>query len=434
MTAKIFAAAAQYAPSRRWHIDTLVRTLQLAGAHASDEDLNGFLLLVANEPDHQAYVVRRLYVSLGSTEALAQEGLVIAALWCIGEYGELLLQAAPHGSGDDAAMAAPITSVQVVTLVRTAMKSAFANANVRQYGLTAAAKLTTRFVDTAAQTLLQRLVAEYATSIDVELQQRAVEFAKLGTTEFVGLRAGLLERMPAPEYKGPDQVASILNPAARARAHLPRNTADADAVEVPSAKPGAAASTAAARSDMDLLIDLMSDDAAPPSTPAAPASGSSPSSGGGSGGGQTSINSLLDLLGGASISSSSAAAAATAAGSPPAAASASVAEKSIYSKHGLSVTLRKLSTSSADQASITAVFQNTGDSFLSDILLQVAVPRSMKLQLHPATANALPAGSGTASQGMSISHPPNAAIRLRIKLAFSVDGQNHDELINFDGF
>lgn len=66
--------------------------------------------------------------------------------------------------------------------------------------LTALTKLSSRPTTSAPQQeRIQTLLASYTTSPELEIQQRAVEFANL--FNLGEIRSGVLERMPAPELK-----------------------------------------------------------------------------------------------------------------------------------------------------------------------------------------------------------------------------------------
>ncbi|KAJ7735664.1 Clathrin/coatomer adaptor, adaptin-like protein, partial [Mycena maculata] len=55
MTTQISLAAEHFAPNRRWHIDTVLRFLRLAGNFIREEILLAFIRLVAHTPELQAY-------------------------------------------------------------------------------------------------------------------------------------------------------------------------------------------------------------------------------------------------------------------------------------------------------------------------------------------------------------------------------------------
>ena len=80
------------------------------------------------------------------------------------------------------------------------LDSPYANYLTRQFVLTALTKIASRpTTSPAQQERTQALFAAYTTSPELEIQQRAVEFANL--YNLGDIRAGVLERMPAPELK-----------------------------------------------------------------------------------------------------------------------------------------------------------------------------------------------------------------------------------------
>lgn len=80
------------------------------------------------------------------------------------------------------------------------MDSPYANYLIRQFVLTSITKIAARSITSPAeQDRIAEVLAKFTTSPELELQQRAVEFASLfslGDT-----RIGVLEQMPPPEIK-----------------------------------------------------------------------------------------------------------------------------------------------------------------------------------------------------------------------------------------
>jgi AP-1 complex subunit gamma-1 len=52
--------------------------------------LSAFIRLVAHTPELQAYTASKLYTAL--QDDISQESLTLAALWVIGEYGDILFE------------------------------------------------------------------------------------------------------------------------------------------------------------------------------------------------------------------------------------------------------------------------------------------------------------------------------------------------------
>jgi AP-1 complex subunit gamma-1 len=88
----------------------------------------------------------------------------------------------------------------IVDLLISILDSPYANYLTRQFVLAAVTKISSRSTtSTLQQDRIAVVLANYTTSPELELQQRAVEFASLFSLG--NLREGVLERMPPPELK-----------------------------------------------------------------------------------------------------------------------------------------------------------------------------------------------------------------------------------------
>ena len=93
-----------------------------------------------------------------------------------------------------------ITDKELIDLLVSILDSPYANYLTRQFVLTALTKISSRPTTTPAQQeRIQNMLLSYTTSPELEIQQRAVEFASL--FNLGEIRSGVLERMPAPELK-----------------------------------------------------------------------------------------------------------------------------------------------------------------------------------------------------------------------------------------
>lgn len=80
------------------------------------------------------------------------------------------------------------------------MDSPYSNYLIRQFVLASLTKVSARpTTSQSEQDRVAEVLAKFTTSPELELQQRAVEFASLFTLG--DMRAGVLEQMPAPELK-----------------------------------------------------------------------------------------------------------------------------------------------------------------------------------------------------------------------------------------
>ena len=88
----------------------------------------------------------------------------------------------------------------MVDLLVSVLDSPYANYLIRQFILTAMTKMCGRPTTSATQQQrIAQILDSYATSPELEIQQRAVEFENL--LQLGEIKFGVLERMPPPEIK-----------------------------------------------------------------------------------------------------------------------------------------------------------------------------------------------------------------------------------------
>ena len=93
-----------------------------------------------------------------------------------------------------------ITDKEMVDLIFSVLDSPYANYLIRQFVLASVTKMAARSTTTMPeQDRIAEVLAKYTTSPELELQQRAVEFASLFSLG--EMRIGVLEQMPPPELK-----------------------------------------------------------------------------------------------------------------------------------------------------------------------------------------------------------------------------------------
>uniref|UniRef100_A0A480Q9F5 AP-1 complex subunit gamma n=1 Tax=Sus scrofa TaxID=9823 RepID=A0A480Q9F5_PIG len=166
----ILLAAERFAPSKRWHIDTILHVLTTAGAYVRDDAVANLTQLIGGAQELHAYSVRRLYSALAKD--ISQQPLVQVAAWCIGEYGDLLLE----GSCEEAEPL-QVEEEEVLALLERVLQSHMSLPATRGYALTALMKLSTRL--RGDNNRIRQVVSIYGSCMDVELQQRAVEYNTL---------------------------------------------------------------------------------------------------------------------------------------------------------------------------------------------------------------------------------------------------------------
>jgi AP-1 complex subunit gamma-1 len=409
MTTQIGIAADRYAPNKRWHADTILRVLKLAGAYVKEQILSSFVRLIATTPELQTYSVQKLYVSL--KEDISQEGLTLAATWLIGEYGDNLLRG---GEYEEEELVKEIKESDIVDLFDNILNSTYATQTVVEYITTASMKLTVRMSDASQIERLRRLLHNRTADLSVEIQQRAVEYSNL--FGYDQIRRGVLERMPPPEIREEQRV---LGPSTKKRqskmlkdkTRKPIKVAEQDMLldlmggsDVPVTSPTMNGS----QNTADLLADILGGDSGLSSP--APQPAQQPVSNNsaimdlfGSNGGTPSPNpapasASLDLLGGA--------------GAPVSTPSPSTSTAyTAYNKNELVLSLQVQRGNNNNTAQIQARFRNQSSfSQFKSVGLQAAVPKSQRLQLSAINKAELEAGDEgvqmlkvTALNGVSLS-------------------------------
>ncbi|KAK3940793.1 adaptin N terminal region-domain-containing protein [Diplogelasinospora grovesii] len=423
MTTQIGLAADRYAPNKRWHIDTMLRVLTLAGNYVKEPILSSFIRLIATTPELQTYAVQKLYANL--KKDITQESLTQAGAWSIGEYGDTLLRG---GKYEEEELVAEVKEHEVVDLFSTILNSSYATQVTTEYIITALIKLTTRLTDPAQIERVRRLLQHNQTSLDVEVQQRAVEYGNLFAYDQI--RRGVLEKMPPPQIK---EESRVLGEASK---------------KTSASKAANRKSKVIKPKEEDLLFDLMGGDTPAPG-PMSPVNGSSTNNadlladilGGASTGSpspppaQSNVASIMDLFGAGPVSTPSPtpAAGGIAAAAPPGSSSLDIlagvpagvpaapaqqqaqpAGHPCYDSNGLKVTIQ---TQRNAEGIIQAVARFRSTTALSNVGLQAAVPKSQKLQLMSiSTTDVIPGVEATQVMRVQGCKGP---LRLRLRIGFT---------------
>ena len=394
MTSQIGVAADRFSPNKRWHIDTMLRVLSLAGNYVKEQILSSFIRLIATTPELQTYAVQKLYAGL--KKDITQESLTLAGAWCIGEFGEALLRG---GQYEEEELVQEVKEHEIVDLFSTILNSSYATQIATEYIVTSMMKLTTRLSDPAQIDRIRRILQNNSTSLDIEVQQRAVEYGNL--FGFDAIRRGVLEKMPPPQIKEESRVfgeAAKKPSKAANRKSKSVKPAEQDLLfdlmgdgNMPAAD---LTSPNGSQNNADLLADILGGTSSPPVTsPVAQ---------------QSNVSSIMDLFGtpGPSQHVQSAPAPSTdlfggMSSPPPQSAAPSIPTHPCYDKNDLNIVLQ-LQRNSEGTIQVTARFRNNSiHQSLSAVALQAAVPKTQKLQLNAMSNPELGPG-GEATQSMRI--------------------------------
>ncbi|KAI9453405.1 Adaptor protein complex AP-1 gamma subunit [Lactarius psammicola] len=439
MTTQISLAAERFAPNKRWHIDTFLRVLKLAGNYVREEILSAFIRLVVHTPELQAYTASKLYTALRAD--ISQEALTLSATWILGEYSEILIE----GGLVDEEQATAVTDVEIIDLILSILDSPYANYLTRQFVFASIIKISSRPTTSPnQQERIAAVLAGYTTNPELELQQRAVEFASLFSLG--ELRVGVLERMPPPELKATvTGVVSENKPVGSTRTGISTDLLGDD-VSAPSehvvSVPGGQ------KTNEDLLAEIFGGSSA--TSPVAPTSASQPQ--------RTTASDILSLFDSPAPSAPAQAASPlapslfdltspvaptpasattpvpAAAASPPKPAAPRLQSYSAYNKNDLVISLTpQRSASQKGVVEILARFQVTGSSTVTGINFQVAVPKTQQLQMQPMSRPDVSPGA-TETQQMRVTAPAGSNIRLRLRISYSVGGRSIQDQVDFSGF
>jgi len=439
-TSNIITAAEKFAPNKRWHIDTVLKVLTTASAYVRDDAVSNLIQLISNTSTLHTYTVQQLFRA--AQNDMSQPSLMQIASWCIGEFGELLLSTDLE---EDEPL--NITELDVIQVLSSVLKSSLSPQKTKEFAITALMKLSTRFTSCSEQ--IQLVINQYTTNMNVELQQRSVEYDVV-LRKYDGLRSGLLERMPIlkanpdnPEVfaaaSGEALVngdASLLEKASIITEQQSQQQTDSDSLldllgdglpVEPTPTPAASEEPASteASSGGGGLLDLLGDlDPVMPQTQAQPSSGGN----------------LMDDLLGLGSAPPPQAAPAPVGGAPPMMmtpnmndlsattmlSSSGIPSITAYEQNGLKIqfSFEKQAGNPNNVVMVTATSSNSSGSPMSDYLFQAAVPKTFQLQLQPPSGNVIPPfGGGNVTQQLMISNPQKEPVRMLLRIGYTTNGE-----------
>uniref|UniRef100_A0A8C1J2T2 AP-1 complex subunit gamma n=1 Tax=Cyprinus carpio TaxID=7962 RepID=A0A8C1J2T2_CYPCA len=393
------------------------RAMELSFALVNGNNIRGMMkellyFLDSCDPDFKAdcasgiFLAAENHVAQNSPfETKQSQPLVQVASWCIGEYGDLLV------SGQcEEEEPIQVSEDEVLDVLEGLLVSNLSTPVTRAYSLTAIMKLSTRF---SSVNRIKKVVSIYGSSIDVELQQRAVEYNAL-FKKYDHMRPALLERMPIMEKTATNGPTDI------AQTNGETDSTILDTKHLPSI-------THPASQANDLLDLLGGNDVVPVIQTTVP---TKPASAGGE---------LLDLLGDLSLTgqpappflldglSSQPIFNDIAAGIPP---------MTAYNKNGLKIEFTfERSNPSPNIAVITIHATNSTEADMTEFVFQAAVPKTFQLQLLSPSSNVVPAlNQGSVTQVIRVLNPQKQQLRMRIKLTYTHKGSPVQDLAEVNNF
>ncbi|KAL0421337.1 UNVERIFIED_CONTAM: AP-1 complex subunit gamma-2 [Sesamum latifolium] len=458
LTAKICSIVEKFSPEKIWYIDQMVKVLSQAGNYVKDEVWHALIIVITNAPNLHGYTVRALYRAVQT--AGGQETLVRVAVWCIGEYGEMLV----GNSGMlDVEERINVTEADAVDVIETAIRRHSSDLTTRAMCLIALLKLSSRYPSCTKR--INDIILQQKGSLVLELQQRAIEFNSI-IERHEKIRSTLVERMPVLDeatYSGrragsvPAAVSTsqgalpkipngVAKPASAALVDLLDLSSDAD--QAPSSSggdylqdllgvdlsPASQGTNQTEKRGADVLLDLLSigappaqssssmldmlssgqdnksavgmlDNLASPSAPSAQASSPGASS------------SMLDLLDGFGPSPS-----------VPETNGTTYPSIVAFESNSLKITYKFSKEPGNPQTTIIeAQFVNKSPDIYSNFVFQAAVPKFLQLHMDPASGNTLPAsGNGSITQKLRVSNSQHGkkSLVMRMRISYKVNDKD----------
>ena len=183
---KLCSALEAHSVNKQWTIDTLTQILTIAGSFIDDDVISSTAHIISSTPELQSYSVHKLYRAL--KDNIEQQGLVLLSVWCIGEYGDLLIR---NKVNFPDITFNPIPASEIISVFEKILISPCEDI-CKEYVLTSVVKLSVRASELREQ--LKKLLSIQSASLNIELQQRACEYLTLLESSWDSLRGPLLER------------------------------------------------------------------------------------------------------------------------------------------------------------------------------------------------------------------------------------------------
>ncbi|CAF1019252.1 unnamed protein product [Adineta ricciae] len=188
-TSNMFLAMDRFAPSRRWHVDQMIKVLTTAGNSVRDDIVSSLISIISLTPELHGYAAHQLYKTIEND--ITQQPLVQVASWTLGEFGDIFVSGQYKKPENEDNF--QISEEKVIRTLEHILNWSISTVITREYAINALMKLSTRFPNYTNR--IQSVMAHYGCNMNLELQTRAVEYASLFTAHN-DIRANIVERMP----------------------------------------------------------------------------------------------------------------------------------------------------------------------------------------------------------------------------------------------
>ena len=179
-----------------WKLDVFFNILKLVGSFINYEKINDILIIINNTTqlsDKSEFLQKLLTISLNEKSAEMSEeniGWQLILIWCIGEYGDLVL------NGDNKSNSDTINESSVTNYLLNLQECyTTTNHKIINYILTAALKLSIKFHDAKNIEKLRQLILSYTDSTDLSLQMKSNQY-EMFFNQTILVKKIILETMP----------------------------------------------------------------------------------------------------------------------------------------------------------------------------------------------------------------------------------------------
>lgn len=187
---RILKVVEKYSPNDRWRVDTLITMLTIAGRECNRNVQNFAIVYISRaSEDLRTYATHKLLKAIRDDDG-SQRGLLVVGIWCIGEFGDLVLKAYSYtppvggAEGDEPITISfmPLDPATVVKTVEDVTKRHTCPVEVQELALTCFAKLNDRYANSGDEATLKKLTSllkKHKGSHSLELQLRSCEYGAL---------------------------------------------------------------------------------------------------------------------------------------------------------------------------------------------------------------------------------------------------------------
>eukprot|EP00542_Grammatophora_oceanica_P002838 CAMPEP_0194062116 /NCGR_PEP_ID=MMETSP0009_2-20130614/76531_1 /TAXON_ID=210454 /ORGANISM="Grammatophora oceanica, Strain CCMP 410" /LENGTH=943 /DNA_ID=CAMNT_0038713711 /DNA_START=74 /DNA_END=2905 /DNA_ORIENTATION=+ len=315
---RILRVVDRFSPEDRWRVDTLITMLTIAGRETTRDVQSATIVYISRaSEDLHGYATHKLLKAIRDDDG-SQRGLLTVGIWCVGEYGDLLLTPytyTPPAGGDGSDIVTisfmALDPATVVDTMEEITKRHTCPEPIKQRAITCFAKMADRFAgkaDAATIDRLQKLVQRNKKSHSLELQLRSCEFdALLNAAKGVSVPSSKESEDIFGVTDGGNQVSpAVITAAKEALARMPvvdikvlqkKQATDGDDIDVgtPAARAAAPAAKKSGGGDLLDLDDIFGGGGAAPAPPVA-TNGTAPAATNGSAAPKSDVDLLSDIF------------------------------------------------------------------------------------------------------------------------------------------